>query len=392
MSEKLDQIRYKFYLTGYVLLLGIITAVILWLLSHVQALVIMLVASILLAYLLFPVVNFMGNPIKIEIPESITILKRKLRLFKSKKSLNVREKGFSRIISILLVYVLLFMIVLVLTSFVFPKVAQEFNEFVYNIPTFADKAEEWVHGFNERLEPYFPGQAKNIIPNAIQKFTDEIETYTYTAVTYTFTFVRQIFSTLLAIVIIPVFTFYILLDLERLKAAFQACIPDNRKDEIMGLMRAIDNVIGRYIRGQIVVSLFVAVAISIALIFMKINYALLIGIISGAVNFIPYLGVVISFVPAAIIAYVNHSFLWALLVIAVLVIIQQVEGQVVSPSVMGEAVGLPPIVIIIAIIIGGQLMGLLGMLIAIPVAAIARAAVIYYYNLNAEKSARAIAV
>jgi len=374
----LESIKYKFYYAGYVVFLGIIAAVLLWLLSKIQIVVVLLIGSIFLAYLLFPMVNFFEKPIELIIPSSVRILKRNVKTGLKEKKIMLRKTGFKRPAAIVLVYLFWFLFIVVGISIFIPNVAYESKVFINNLPALGEKFDKGFDAFIASIEPKLPEGARGFIPQLIQKITDEMEKYTYQTAAYVFSLVQKLFSALFAVIIIPIFTFYILLDVEKFKSAFERILPNEKRDEIMGLMRKIDKVIGIYIRGQIVVGIFIAIAVTVALFICDVEYAFLIGLISGAVNFIPYLGVIICIVPSVLLALIGKGIMQAIVVAALLLFIQQLEGQIISPAVMGEALGLPPLIIIMALIIGGQSLGLLGMLIAVPLSAIIKVTYNYY--------------
>lgn len=386
MKDKVEAARVRFFNTGYIVLLIIIFSLILWLMSLVQATVVLIIASVFLAYLLLPVVRFFENPINLKIPRVITIMKREFTLGKQDKNICIRKKGFKRFPAVILVYFIMALIVFAVLSFIIPNVIQEFNKFQVMFPNLSDAFLRILDNFSEWLKPRLPDSARDIVPRTIAKFTLEIEKYVYQGAHYTFVFIQKILSATLAFIVVPLFTFYILIDLEWFKNMYRKIIPTHRKAEIMGLMSEIDRMLGRYIRGQILVSMILALVITIALMVLRVEYAFLIGMLSGAVNFIPYLGVIIGLVPAVILALIYKGFWWAVLVALVLILIQQLEGQVLSPAIIGEALGLPALVIIISIIIGGQLLGLPGMLIAIPLVASLKIMINYYAG-NSETEA-----
>jgi len=374
----LEKSKKRFFDIGSVFFLLLIFGSTIWLLSQIQSIVAILVASIFLAYILLPMVRFFENPIILRIPEKIKIHNKEIKLGREEKRITIRKKGFRRIVSVIIVYLIVALLIFILMSFVIPNLITEFNKFVKNFPLLSQKVMRMLNNFNDWLRPRLPANARDIVPRTIRKISAEMEIYVYEGAQYTLIIVQRVLSATLAFFIIPIFTFYILIDVDWFKKTFVKLIPKRKKDEIMGLMSRIDRMLGRFIRGQIIVSLFVAIAITVALLVLGIDYAFLIGLLSGIVNFIPYLGVIISLVPAIALALIYKGFWWAVLVACVLIAIQQLEGQVISPAIMGEAVGLPPLVIILAIIIGGQVMGFLGMLIAIPTVAILKVVMDYY--------------
>ena len=377
-KEKLEAAKIRFFNTGYIFLLIVIFSFVLWLMSLVQSVIILLIASVFLAYLLLPVVRFFENPVMIHIPKELKIKSKTFKIAKENKTIYIRKKGFSRFGSVLIVYLIMAVLVFVVLSFVIPNVMFEFNKFQAKFPAMTNAFLKMLDSFNHWLRPKLPDTAKNIIPDTIKKLTSEMEKYVYQGAHYTLIFIQKILSATLAFVVVPLFTFYILIDLEWFKNMYRRIIPSHREKEITGLMTQIDQMLGRYIRGQILVSIILAIVITIALMVLDIDYAFLIGGLSGAVNFIPYLGVIIGLIPAVVLALIYKGFWWGVLVALVLIIIQQLEGQVLSPAIIGEALGLPALVIIISIVIGGQLMGLPGMLIAIPLVASIKIIINYY--------------
>jgi predicted PurR-regulated permease PerM len=132
----------------------------------------------------------------------------------------------------------------------------------------------------------------------------------------------------------------------------------------------VNAVVGGFIRGQLLVAIIVGVLITIMLTVLHVRYAFLIGVIAGLLEIIPYLGAFVGAAPAVIIALVTNGPLNAGLVVLGFIAINQIEGHVISPLVVGESVGLSPLIIILALLTGGELFGLAGLLLAVPVAGI----------------------
>jgi len=176
-------------------------------------------------------------------------------------------------------------------------------------------------------------------------------------------------SSLVYLVTIPVLTFYFMKDEEIIAHFIKEAIPKKSQPWVYPLARQLDLVLSGFIRGQLLVALFVGVSSGLALILLGVEFAILIGILAGITNIIPYLGPIIGGIPAAIIAFLDTP-IKALWVIIAFVVIQQAESSVVSPRIVGHRVGLHPTIIILALLIGGSLWGFIGLLIAVPLAAI----------------------
>jgi len=180
-----------------------------------------------------------------------------------------------------------------------------------------------------------------------------------------------------AFLLVPLLTFYILMDSGRYRSGFLRLIPAERRADMQVLMGRIDATLGRYIRGQLIVILSVSITITVALELMGVEYALLIGIFAGVTEVIPYAGVAMGLVPAFLIALLKGGLWFAILVVVVMEIIHWLQGHIVVPAVMGHSVNLPPLTVMIALIAGFELGGIMGMVVAIPLAGIARVVVLH---------------
>ncbi len=171
--------------------------------------------------------------------------------------------------------------------------------------------------------------------------------------------------------IVPVVTFYLLRDWDVLLAKINQLIPRQFEPKITALAREVDEVLAQFLRGQLLVMLAQMVYFSVALSLVGLDLALLIGISAGAVSFVPYLGAVIgigSGVLAALMQY--HELMPVVWVLVVFGIGQALESMVLTPLLVGDRIGLHPVAVIFAVMAGGQLFGLVGVLIALPVAAV----------------------
>lgn len=173
------------------------------------------------------------------------------------------------------------------------------------------------------------------------------------------------------LVVIPIITFYFLNDKNYFIKKTYLTIPKKYRQDAKRLGKEIDRALGEFIRGRIIVAIFVGVSTTILLLVLRVDFALLIGMIAGAVDIIPYFGPVIGIIPAAFFALLE-SPVKALWVVLIFIGIQQIENNIISPKVIGEGMGIHPITIILSLIIGGGIFGILGMVFAVPVVAIVK--------------------
>lgn len=173
------------------------------------------------------------------------------------------------------------------------------------------------------------------------------------------------------LILIPVVTFYLLRDWRRLLAASEILLPRAWSPVVTRLARDCDDVLAVFLRGQLSVMLALAVVYSSGLWLAGIELGLLIGLLAGLVSFVPYLGMIIGLTVAGIASYVQYHELSQLLpVLAVFAVGQLLEGFVLTPWLVGERIGLHPVAVMFAVMAGGQLFGLFGVLLALPVAAV----------------------
>jgi predicted PurR-regulated permease PerM len=176
---------------------------------------------------------------------------------------------------------------------------------------------------------------------------------------------------LMNLLLIPVLTFYLLRDWDRLTARIREMLPRPWEPAVVEVTRDADEALGAFLRGQLSVMLALAALYAAGLWMLGINAPILIGLLAGLVSFIPYLGLVVGIAVAGLVAWFQFQELWALLgVVAVFGIGQVLETAFFTPWFVGDRIGLHPVAVIFAVLAGGQLFGFVGMLLALPAAAV----------------------
>lgn len=181
--------------------------------------------------------------------------------------------------------------------------------------------------------------------------------------------VRGVAEGLAVLVLAPLLALYMLIDLRRTKALAVELTPPRHREEAVYVASAVTTALGSFVRGQLLVAFIVGVASSIGLWLLGIPFWLIIGILAGILNLIPFAGPVVGGALAAIVALLDGSVGKALLAILIFTLIQQVDNHVITPLVQRARVQLSPMVIVLALIVGGSLAGLLGVLVAVPLTA-----------------------
>jgi predicted PurR-regulated permease PerM len=173
------------------------------------------------------------------------------------------------------------------------------------------------------------------------------------------------------LVLIPVVTFYLLRDWDELVAAVHDLLPRHLEPMVTQLSKESDEVLGAFVRGQLMVMLALGTIYALGLWMVGLDLALLIGMIAGLVSFVPYLGFILGFILAAVAALFQFQDAIQLLpVLAVFGVGQALEGMLLTPLLVGDKIGLHPVAVIFAVMAGGQLFGFVGILLALPVAAV----------------------
>ena len=184
--------------------------------------------------------------------------------------------------------------------------------------------------------------------------------------------IRGVTEAFAVLVLAPVLAIYILIDLERFKVNSLGITPPRHREETAFVAGQVSTAMGSFVRGQLLVSVIVGIASSLGMWLIDLPFWLIIGILAGFLNLIPFLGPVVGGALAAMVALLNGDLSQAIWAVLIFVAIQQVDNHVITPLVQRARVNLSPLVIVLALIIGGSVAGLLGVLVAVPMTAAIR--------------------
>jgi predicted PurR-regulated permease PerM len=188
-------------------------------------------------------------------------------------------------------------------------------------------------------------------------------------------------AAVLSLFLVPIITFYMLRDWDTIMAHLGALVPDSQRETIFKLARESDEVLSAFLRGQILVMLALAFIYSLGLSLVGLKFAIAIGVVSGLVSFVPYLGFVFGIGLAGLTVALEPNPLWQMIgVVATFSIAQFIEGSLLTPKLVGTRIGLHPVIVIFAVAAGGQLFGFFGILLALPAAAVLSVLVRFTYN------------
>jgi predicted PurR-regulated permease PerM len=283
----------------------------------------------------------------------------------------LERRGVPRVAGAGIVYVLFLCIVALVVSLLVPVVTRQVTQVIEHFPDYLADGQATVRRVAARFgqEPNFRLDADQVRQWLSAGENRETITRYLTGLRSVTT---SLLSGMLIFVIGPIIAFYLLVDLPRLRRGAMALVPPARREEISGLMEQIGQAVGGFFRGQLLVALFVGVASSIGLWAIGLPFWLLVGIVAGVFNLVPLIGPFIAGGLAVIIALIGGEPLTALWAALVLLAVQQVDNHLISPNVMSRTVQLHPVVVILALLVGASFAGLFGMLVIVPLVAVAK--------------------
>lgn len=253
-----------------------------------------------------------------------------------------------------------------IVGFIFSPFVSEFNRLVVNLPGLIQK----IQALTGRLEE----QANSInLPANIRLMIDQILS---SAASYAVTIGRRALgatvgfaSQVVELVVVPVLTYYFLKDWRELKLSTLEALPPDWRDKGRVIVEEMAATVSGYIRGQAVVSVVMGCLAFAGMYFLGVDYPLVFGLLTALTETIPIIGPIIGAAPAVFLAYLAAPEL-AVKVVIFFLMIQQIENHIIVPKVMGKSIDLHPVTVIISLLIGGQLMGVVGMILAVPAAAL----------------------
>ena len=260
----------------------------------------------------------------------------------------LKKKKIPRSVSVLILYFVFFSALGLTLYLITPPIISEINSLVNNFPKFI----EAVSSKFSLLKDY--SLNFDVISGYLQN--------TASGVIFT---LFNIFGGIFSFVLILVLTFYMVVEESAMKKLVWSLAPGKHQSYIMHLINRIQLKMGYWLRGQLIVALFLVILSYAGLAILGVNYALVLALLVGFFSFVPYMGAVFGLMPAVFIAF-TQSPLLAALTAALFYIVHLIEGNFLQPKIMQKAVGLNPIVSILAILAGFKLAGFIGALLAVP--------------------------
>lgn len=265
-----------------------------------------------------------------------------------------------RAIGVLIIYLLLFAFVAGIVYLIVPAIISEAKELSNNLPRYINEVSGVFGSFKDYAETHN-------LPINFQQTLNNLTTNMQGATTGLINTVTGFFGGIFSCFLVLVITFYMIVEEESLQRRVWTLVSPKKQTRVLRIINDIQQKIGLWFRGQLLLCFIVFLLTYMSLLIFDVKYALILAIIAGLLEAIPYFGPTLSSVPAIFIALAQSPLL-ALFILFVYVIIQTVENNILVPKIMQRAVGLDPIISIISLMIGFKLGGILGALLAIPIA------------------------
>ena len=286
----------------------------------------------------------------------------------------IEKRGTPRVWAILIAYLALFFVVAGIFMYGVPRIVRQLHGLEETIPLYTEQFYEMIHSIQVRLTNLGVGESvRQVIDERVSWFEENMLQLVRGAVASLIGMFGYIFKIILA----PVLAFYFLKDIENIHRKAVSIIPEERKEDIVQLFQEINKILTSYTRGYLLVAAIVGGLTTLAMALLGMDFALMLGIFAGLTELIPYFGPVIGAVPAVSLAVLQSKWL-ALKVVLAFIVIHQLEGSIISPKILGDKVGLHPLVVIVSLLIGGELYGLVGMILAVPVSAVLKVIIKYF--------------
>ena len=335
--------------------LAVLVLVVLWV---ARTALVPYIAALALAYLMLPLVNRLD-----------VLLRRFLR---------GRSSRASRPLAIILIDLLTAGVVVLFFSLVVPVIIQQFEVLWSSRDQLVGQGQVLLENIIVWYQRNVPTQAQDQLSSLAQQTGGTVARGLQTGITRTLSFVTNTFGVVLGLIIIPFFLFYVLYDQAKGMRWFLSVVPPRLRIDALNLMRVVDDILSAYIRGQLLLCVFIGVMATVGLTLLSVPFSAVLGLTAGIFEILPFIGPIIGAVPAVIVASIQAPLLglWTLLLF---IGIQQLENALLVPRISGRAVKLHPAVIMVVLVLGNQIAGFWGLVLAVPTTAIIRDVFKYLY-------------
>ncbi|HHV60044.1 MAG TPA: AI-2E family transporter [Clostridiaceae bacterium] len=274
--------------------------------------------------------------------------------------------------SILLVYTFFILFIASIIIFLIPELINNTKELIESVPDITARYQKMFAGFLENIQKSkWSPDIKAAVLGEIEGAATAIQKYALEILGKTLNVIMQTVSFLADFILALVIAFYLMKDKEQFIEAALSIMPLKWRNGIISTGREVSTILSNFVQGQLLTALIIGILESIGLYIVGVKYALILGVIGGISNIIPYFGPFIAAIPSAAIALLDSPIkvVWTILVF---IVVQQIDNAFISTKIIEGRLGLHPVVTIFAVLIGGEFFGIIGMMLAVPVFAVMR--------------------
>ena len=288
----------------------------------------------------------------------------------------VEAHRFSRSAAIGVVYLVGALLVGSILFWTLPRLNEQIVQLEKLLPAYIQEIEVWFMQLEERAVRFpLPDEVKQLAAQSMAG----VQSAAVSLFSRGLTSFVGLCSHALDFFLVPVLSFYLLRDKEFLLTQAAKLLPFSWQSELERMWREIDHLLKNYLLGNLTVSILVAAIVTLGLKLIGMDFALVCGILVGALNIIPYFGAILGAIPAVLIGLLS-SVKQAAAVVVVMIIAQQLESNIITPRIVGEKIGVHPIAVLIGVLVWGKLLGIWGILLAVPATGVIK--ILLYYLLN----------
>lgn len=290
----------------------------------------------------------------------------------------IDRKKFPRLFGVLILYLAIFFLIAFVLSLIVPFMSQEFSQLSETLPKMIAK----VTASLEKVQTDEGSRFFGIISD-LQIFLDGISQFLQESSQSAVGFLIKVFGGIVSFIAIIIISFYLSIMKEGIDYFLSSIVPDKYENYILNLWHRSQKKLGQWFQAQILLSLIIGLFTFVGLSLLKIEFALILSVLAMILELVPTAGPVLAAIPAVALAFTQSPSLgfW---VIILYIVIQQVENHILTPIIMGKSLGLNPVIVILALLMGAKIAGILGMLLSVPIATI----MVEFFNDLAEKKTK----
>lgn len=299
----------------------------------------------------------------------------------------LERRGYSRVAATALVFLAFILLVIALLLYLVPLIVSQMQGLIRDLPSFVENALRW---FQEQLQPFLKRHQHTLsrlhLPQdpqvLLERYSEQVQQHFTKWLSNLLGYLTGLLGKLFWVILVPIITFFVMIDLPRMQQRFAQMLPERSRTNILALLRALGVVWTGYLKGLATVAVLYGAVMGVVFTVLGLRYSVVMGVLAGLLYIVPYVGPLTTSLVAGLVAFFAaggkalwifevpaHSWQYTVLVVGSVLGFNVVFDQVLTPRIVGGSVGLRPVASIFALVVGAQLFGIWGMLLAMPVAA-----------------------